>query len=178
MLGAALNNLAELHRDCGHLAAAEVCYEESIVIARELEFPGGIFVPLCNLARLSVAAGKLARARALLLESLALAVAAGLKGMGEDLLEVSAGLAATLGEFPTAARFSGAAQALMQESGSQREPVDEAFVAPLIARAQTALGPEAFAAAEATGQGLSHEAAIEEVKQWLGRDAQVEAPPR
>lgn len=168
-LGTALNNLAELHRSVGHHEAAEACYEEAINISRDMQSPGGTFVPLCNLARLSVASGKLERARSLLLESLHLAAGAELKGMGEDLLEVAAGLASAGREYASAARFSGAALARMQEGGSQREPVDEAFVAPLIAKAKTALGSAAFADAQAQGWALSHAAAIVEVRRWLER---------
>ena len=112
-LGSALNNVAELHRSEGRDALAASCYEEAIDISRDLKLPGGLFVPPGNLARLSVAAGKLARARALLLESLQLAASAELKGMSEDLLEVAAGLASALHDHPAAARSSGAAAARM-----------------------------------------------------------------
>lgn len=166
-LGTALNNLAELHRSVGQLDAARSCYEEAIDISRRLQSPEATFVPLCNLARLSVASGQLGRARRLLLESLQLAAGAELKGMGEDLLEVAAGLASARQSYAIAARFSGAALARMQEGGSQREPVDEAFVAPLIADARAALGSVAFADAEAQGRALSHDAAIVEVHLWL-----------
>ncbi|MDR7272200.1 putative ATPase/DNA-binding winged helix-turn-helix (wHTH) protein [Pelomonas saccharophila] len=171
LLGINLNNLAELHRSQGELEAAGLCYEEAIAISRRLRSPGGLFVPLCNLARLSVACGNLDRARSLLLESLQLATAAELRGMGEDLLEVSAGLASAAGEPAAAARFAGAAQARMAQGGSQREPVDEAFVAPLMASARAALGNAAFAEAETLGQALSYEAAIGEVRRWLERPA-------
>ena len=170
-LGAALNNLAELHRSMGQFEAAEACYEEAITITRQLRSPEGIFVPLCNLARLSVMAGKLERARCLLLECLQLATDAELKGMGEDVLEVTAGLASARLEYAMAARFYGAAMARMQGSGSQREPVDEAFVAPLMAKAEAALGPAAFAEAQAQGWALKPDAAIADVKQWLDRSA-------
>ena len=170
-LGAALNNLAELHRSMGQLDAAGACYEEAISITRRLQSPEGIFVPLCNLARLSVLAGRLERARCLLLEGLQLATDAELTGMGEDVLEVTAGLAAVRLEHATAARFFGAAMARMQASGSQREPVDEAFVAPLMASAEAAIGFAAFALARAQGQALGAEAAITEVKRWLDRPA-------
>jgi predicted ATPase/DNA-binding winged helix-turn-helix (wHTH) protein len=166
-LGITLNNLAELHRSQGDLDAARACYEEAIAISRRLRSPGGLFVPLCNLARLSVACGHLDRARALLLESLLLATATELRGMGEDLLEVSAGLATAAGEPAVAARFAGAAQARMAQGGSQREPVDEAFFAPLMASARAAMGDAAFAGAQTLGRALGHEAAIQEVRQWL-----------
>ena len=170
-LGAALNNLAELHRSMGQIEAAEACYEEAISITRKLQSPEGIFVPLCNLARVAVVAGKLERARCLLLESLQLATDAELRGMGEDVLEVAAGLASVRLEPTTAARFYGAAMARMSDSGSQREPVDEAFVAPLMAAAEADVGNAEFALARAQGWALGRQAAIIEVKRWLERPA-------
>lgn len=166
-LGTALNNLAELHRSEGNHARAQACYEEAIGIARQRQSPEGIFVPLCNLARLSLSCGHGERAHALLLESLQLASSAELKGMGEDVLEVAAGLASVRQHYEHAARFAGAALSRMRESGSQREPVDEAFVAPLVEKARSALGNEGFAAAQAEGGAWTHDAAIHQVRQWL-----------
>ena len=166
-LGTVLNNLAELHRSAGHHEAAEICYQESISISRDLQSPGGTFVPLCNLVRLSVVCGKLERAGVLLLECLNLAAGAELKGMGEDLLEVAAGLASARQEYANAARFWGAAQACMGAGGSQREPVDEVFIAPLVANAKSALGSVAFLHAESIGGAMSQASAVIEVKRWL-----------
>ncbi|MEO5735429.1 MAG: winged helix-turn-helix domain-containing protein [Rubrivivax sp.] len=166
-LGNALNNLAELHRGEGNLGCAQTCYEEAIGIARRRQSPEGIFVPLCNLARLSLSSGDSQRAQSLLLESLELASGAELKGMGEDVLEVAAGLASERRQFDQAARFAGAALARMRESGSQREPVDEAFVAPFLDRACSALGQAEFNAAQAEGGVWGHEVAILQVRRWL-----------
>lgn len=178
---AALHGLAEVNRARGQLDGAEACYEESVAVARALQDARATALPLCNLAGLLVASGKLDRVRPMLLESLALATSAGLKGVGEHLLEVSAGLAVTVGDHRNAAYFSGAALACMHEAGSQREPLHEAFVAPLIARARAALGNATFNAAKAEGQALDYAAAMREVEQWLngevGSAAQIGAPP-
>ena len=166
-LAGSLNGIAEVHRGLGNLAAAEVFYEEAVGVGRELQHPGSTAAPLCNLVRVFIAVGKLEQARALLLESLTISEAAGLKAMGEYLLEVTAGLASTESDSMSAARFYGAAVTRMREAGSQREPVDEAFIAPLIARTRTALGTAAFEAAESAGQALSYEASMAELKRWL-----------
>jgi hypothetical protein len=96
-----------------------------------------------------------------------LAADAGLKGAGEHLLEASAGLAAAAGDPGRVAYFAGAALACMHEAGSQREPLHEAFVAPLLAQARISLGRSAFDAAKAKGQALSYDAAMTELKAWL-----------
>ena len=168
-LGVVLNNIAEVHRSLGNVDAAERHYEESIAIARELQNPGRLAVSVSNLARLSVTVGKLDRARLLLRECLELSTVAALMGLGRHLLEVTAGLAAVQGDHRSAARFSGAAQARMRATGAAREPVDEAFIAPLVARSQAALGTAAFAASEAAGQALGYDLALSETRQWLER---------
>ena len=51
--------------------------------------------------------------------------------------------------------------------GYQREPVDEAFLAPLIQRTREKLGAAAFAEAESAGRSLSYDEAIAEARSWL-----------
>jgi hypothetical protein len=55
----------------------------------------------------------------------------------------------------------------MGQIGLRRDPADEAFLAPLIARARQALEPATFAAAEATGRALSYDQARAETRAWL-----------
>ena len=166
-LSGVLNGLAEVHRSLGNFVAAEAYYEESIGVARDLQDSRDTAVVSCNLARLLIAAGKTERSRSLLLASLTSSVAVGLKGIAEHLLEVTAGLAVTLGDNESAARFNGAALTCMHEAGARREPVDEAFIDPLIERARIAMGSVAFAEAEAAGRALPYDAAIAEVRQFL-----------
>jgi predicted ATPase/DNA-binding winged helix-turn-helix (wHTH) protein len=169
-LSAALNNLAEVHRSLGNVAEAEAAYVESIALTRELRYAGGCYVALCNLTRLLVNAGRAERARFMLLESWELLLDAGLKGLSKDLLDCTAGLAALRREDATAARFGGAALARLDEAGIQREPVDEAFIAPLIARVKARMGESAFEAAHAGGHALDADASLAEVKQWLDKE--------
>jgi hypothetical protein len=87
--------------------------------------------------------------------------------MGEQVLEVAAGLAAATGDPLHAARFYGASDALLLAAGRPREAVDEAFIAPLIAQARAALGEEPFAAAQVAGHALGYDASLAEVHHWL-----------
>jgi tetratricopeptide (TPR) repeat protein len=171
----ALHGLAEVHRGLGNPSAAEACYEESIGVARALRDPRATAVPLCNLARLLVGTGKLDRARAVLIESLELAASSGLQGLGEQALDVTAAMCAAAGDGANSARFSGAALACMREAASQRQPVDEAFVAPFVAHARAAIGHEAFAAAENEGRALGYGVAIAQAKAWLSSSTAAEA---
>jgi hypothetical protein len=60
---------------------------------------------------------------------------------------------------------------LAAETGLRRDAADEAFLAPLLARARTRLSEAAFAEAEAGGRTLSYDRALDEVRAWLGMRA-------
>lgn len=166
-LATVLNNLAELHRSQGRLAAAEAGYQEALSIGHGLKNSGITAIVSCNLARLLVADGRYGSARLQLLECQALAQSAGLRGLGEDGLEVGASLAVGLGYPAHAALLHGASLARMQEAGARREPVDDALIAPLMAQARQALGPARFEATEAAGRALSYDASMLALKAWL-----------
>ena len=61
------------------------------------------------------------------------------------------------------------AEAQTDLTGLQRDPADDAFLAPLVAKARAALGEATFAAAERAGRTLSYAEAIEEARGWLDR---------
>ena len=61
----------------------------------------------------------------------------------------------------------GQASGLSEQMGYHREPVDEAALAPFIARSREAQGAAAFAAAEAAGHSLSYDEVIAEARAWL-----------
>jgi hypothetical protein len=103
----------------------------------------------------------------LLLEALAIAEEIGSRAVGQSVLEVAAGLAAARQEAERAARFYGAAEAQAAQSGLHRDPADEVFLKPLVAKAWAALGDAAFAAAEDSGRILAYEAAIADARGWL-----------
>jgi hypothetical protein len=109
------------------------------------------------------------RVRSRLLEVLAIVEEIGSKPAGVSALEVSAGLAALRREWKQAARFFGAAEAQMEQTGLHRDPADEAFLEPLIATARSTLGSTMFAAAEVAGRVLSYDQVITEARAWLDR---------
>ncbi|HTP47869.1 MAG TPA: tetratricopeptide repeat protein [Casimicrobiaceae bacterium] len=168
---AAMNALAQLHRTEGRLGISEPLYEEAVVLMRELDDRESIAVGLLNLAMVSVAQGKYIRARALLLEALGIAEEVGSKPTGQSVLEVSAGLAASVEDWENAAWFYGAAEGQMEKTGLRREPADEAFLAPLIARTSAVIGAHPFAAAAVTGRGASYTEAMKKTRHWLAGDS-------
>jgi predicted ATPase len=166
-LYAVLTALAQLHRVEGDLDAAERLYEESLTLARASGDRVYSVDCLSNLAVLSISRGLGGPARGMLLAALAIAEEIGWKNESQAVLENSAGLAACLGEWKCAARFYGAAEAQREQTRVHRDPADEAFLTPLIARAREALDGAAFAAAEAAGRALSYEDAMAESRAWL-----------
>jgi tetratricopeptide (TPR) repeat protein len=166
-LSITVNGLAELERAAGNLDAAEPLCEEFIALERELGNRGNVASGLLNFAMVSIGRGSAGRARGLLLEALSIAEEIGSKRVGQGVLEATSGLAAFAEEWEPAARFFGAADALREQMGLHRDPADEAFLSPLIARAQGALGAPAFAAAEAQGRALSYEDACAQARSWL-----------
>ena len=160
-------SLADLYRTEGNMDGAESLYQEVLTIARAAGDRSTIAASLLNLAQVSIGRGSRDRAQHLLCEALAIAEEIGWTGAGQIVLEVSAGLAAFLGEWERALRLHGAAEKLRQHSGLRLEPTDEAFLAPLIAKARAAMDETALAHVGAAGRALSYEDAMAEARAWL-----------
>ena len=166
-IAAAMNGLAQVHRVDGKLDEAEPLYEDVLAIARELDDGESIAIALLNLAMVSIGRGVVARARAALLDVLTLNQEIKSRQVGQSVLEVSAGVAAARGDWENAARLFGVAEAQAAQTGLHRDPTDEAFLAPLIAKARSALGTDAFNDAESRGRLLSYEDAMGEAQASL-----------
>jgi tetratricopeptide (TPR) repeat protein len=166
-IAAAVSMLATLHRLKSDLAAAEPLYEEVVAIARELGDQDSVAIGLLNLAITAIGHQHAGRARELLLEAHAVAHQVGSRWVGQSLLDVTAGLAASLDDWRQAATLFGAAEAQMAQTGLHRDAADEAFLRPLIDRTRTKLGIEAFDTAEKAGRAVAYEVALRGVRRWL-----------
>jgi tetratricopeptide (TPR) repeat protein len=166
-LAAALNALAQVHRAERAPNMAEPLYKQVLTLARELEDREIIAIALLNLAMVSIDEGSGDRARSALIEVRAIAEEIGSKPAAQSVLEVCAGLGALTTEWQRTARFFGAAEAQTRETGLHRDPTDEAFLAPLIAKARAAMGESAYMEAEAAGRALSYEEVMAEARAWL-----------
>ena len=166
MVADMLNFVGELASVEGDLEAAETWYEEALAADRALGAYVFTTVAQLNLARIAICRGD-ARAAALLLEALALAGGGGVNRQAPYFLSFCAALAAGAGDPARAARFFGAAKRSLDEMMLVFEPADEQAIMPLIAKARSALTPEAFAAAEAEGHALRRDDALREIQTWL-----------
>jgi hypothetical protein len=120
-----------------------------------------------NLAIVAIGRKSRMSARENLQSVLAISVEMQSKPIGQCALDVCAALAALCSEWKQAARFFGAVDAQMGETGYHRDPADEAFVAPVITQARKVLGAETFDSAKSEGRALSYDDAINEARAWL-----------
>ena len=166
-VAAAINVQGHVHRLEGDLDAAEPLYKSVVSLGRELGDRDTTAVGLLNLAMVAIARGSIGETAKMLVDVIAIANEIGSKSAGQSVLEVTAGLASLREDWPRAARLYGAADANMFYTGIVRDAADEAFLAPLIAKARDALGEAAFAAAKAEGRALSYAQAMDEARMWL-----------
>ena len=170
-LASAINAMGQLDRMERKFDAAQQLYAQVVALGRELGDYETVAVGLLNLAMVSIERGSVEPVAETLLEVLQVADRVGSKPAGQSALEVSVGLAVTVGECGLALRFFGAAEAQTGSTGFHRDPSDEAFLKPQVLKARAALGPDAAGAAERAGRGLPYGEAIAEVREWLARRA-------
>ena len=103
----------------------------------------------------------------MLLESLAISDELGSRRGRLVVMEVCAGLAASLEQWALTPRFDGAADIHTLQMGRRRDLPDVAFLAPLIERAKSALGAAKYDAVLTAGRALSYDEAVAEMMQWL-----------
>jgi predicted ATPase/class 3 adenylate cyclase len=170
-IAGAANAVAQVHRMEGSLGEAEPLYAEVIAAGRNLRDPYLVAVGLLNLAMVYVARGAHGGARQALQEVLAIAEETKSMPAGQSALEVASGFAAALGEPERSLRYFAAAEANTDLTGIQRDPTDDAFLRPLIAKAREALDAAAAKAAERAGHDAGYERTLADVRSWLA------APP-
>jgi tetratricopeptide (TPR) repeat protein len=166
-IAAAMNAIAQLYRIEGELDEAERLYESALELARELDDGEVLAVGLLNLAMVSICRRSEDKAREMLLQVIAIAQSIRSQRVGLSGVEVSAGLAALCEDWESTARFYGAAEAHNGSTGLHRDPADEAFLAPLMARCREALDPAAFEAEEAKGRALAYDEVMGQARAWL-----------
>ncbi len=168
-LAAALNAMAQLLRMTGDLDAAEPLYAETLRLARALEHRESMAVSLLNLAMVTLGRQRTDGVPALIAEALQIGVVADFKSVALGVLDASIGLATLEGDALLAARLHGAAQALLRQTGLQRDAADAAFLSPLLTSARQQINAASWLAAEAAGQAASTEPVLDELLAWLKR---------
>jgi predicted ATPase/class 3 adenylate cyclase len=166
-LCAVINARAHLHRLGGELDTAESLYGKVLAFARELGDRESIAIALLNLTIVSILRASGDTARDMLAQVLLIVEETGSQSSAQSLLAVSSGLASLRGEWEHAARFFGMAEKQAAQTGMYPDPVDEASLAPLIARTREVLGTDEFQIAATRGRWLLLAEAMAEVRAWL-----------
>ncbi len=162
LIAVSLNNLGNVALDQGRYHEASDYLEEALARQREVGDRWAIALSLNNLANAARAQGDLTRAGALYAESLAINRELGDKWALAYLLEDIGALAALQDHPVEAVRLTSAAQALRERIGAPRSEAEEEKLARLLQPARAAMDAEAQASAEAAGQALSLDRALEE----------------
>ncbi len=168
----AANSLAELERLEGNMGAARALYEGELQVVRASGDRLSTMIGLNNLSMIAVVQHDSLQAREMLLESLAISDELGSRRGRLVVMEVCAGLAASLEQWSLTPRFDGAADIHTAEMGRRRDLPDSAFLAPLIERAQNAMGIDAYLTAACAGRALSYDEAVAEMRLWLQGSAE------
>jgi hypothetical protein len=152
----------------GELDRAAQLYVDVLAMAREDGNRESTAFALLNLAMALIGQERADAVQGMLLEALEIGVELGSMLTVQSVLEVSSGLAALKEDWANVGLFFGAAEARAGRTGLRRDPADEAFLAPLLARARATLGEQSFFATAAQGRSLSEDIARDKVRTWLG----------
>lgn len=159
-LVAAANHLGQLKRMEGRPREARELFETAVRIARQQGDAESVAIGQVNQAMLAIVEDQPARAAEMLQEAFETAVSLNAKRLAQGAIEGCAALEASRGHWTNAAILYGAAEAQALATGIRRDPADEEFLAPLIAKVRAAIG-DAFGDVEAEGRALACDEAIE-----------------
>jgi len=136
-------------------------HEESLTLARETEDQLGIILSLGMGAFAYLGLGNYQRARELFEEGLKLSRSLGAKHYIAFCLYAAAALASAQGQPVHSARLWGAGESVMEDIGTQPNPVERYHYGPYIDAARALLGEAAWEAAFAEGMAMSAQEAVE-----------------
>jgi len=177
-VASALSNLAQTYRLAGELDEAQSLLAQSSALGDELQNRDLVAMNRLSLAMIALARRSTVAAAAMTHEAAAIADELKSHTVGQTVLDVTAGVASAWEEWERAARLFGASEAHLARTGLRRDPVDAAFLAPLIARARDAFGAAAFASAEFQGRKASYEDALASARSWLETRLAAQNSPR
>jgi predicted ATPase/class 3 adenylate cyclase len=154
-LAAALTNLGQLESDAGHFDRATQVLREALALDRKQGDMLGVAIDQQSLAGVSLRAGRAREARDFLSATFEFVVSAGNTQLLFTTLEMSACVAAELGESLRAARLAGAAEAGRAVAGMPTEEFDAALIERFLAPARATVAPQEWDAELAAGRALT-----------------------
>ena len=154
-LAAGLTNLGQLESAAGNLDRAIEALQEALAIDHEAGDPLGIALDQQSLALVSLRAGRPREARDLLTGTFDYVAGSGNTSFLVNIVELSAAIAAALGDPLRAARLAGAAESIRQQFGMPTTGQEAARMEQYLAPSRAAVTSEAWDAELAFGQALS-----------------------
>lgn len=167
LVGFSLTAKGGISRARGDFDGAAQAYEDALALFDQKMDLNNRHNALVDIARASIARGRLGRARETLAAAIRLVGEMGAMYRGHFSLEASSRLAAANGDYLLAARLQGASDAAVDAMGGTRTWFDDSILSALHEKPGTELGAEAFAAAYGSGRALALEAALAEAAGWL-----------
>jgi predicted ATPase/class 3 adenylate cyclase len=159
-LAAALTNLGSLETSAGHLDLATQVLTEALALDQKQGDLLGVAMDRHTLTMVSLRAGRPREARDLLSATYDFVVSAGNTDILATTLELSACVAAELGEGLRAARLAGAAEAVRVLAGMPLLESDAALLERFLAPARAAIARHEWDAEFGAGRGLTQQQAV------------------
>jgi predicted ATPase/class 3 adenylate cyclase len=159
-LAAALTNLGGLESEAGNLDRAAQVLRESLTLDRKRGDTWGVVKTEQGLAEVSLRAGRVVEANNMLDATLDHVAGSGSIDILISSLELSACVAAELGDGLRAARLVGAAEAIRQTAGTPVGQSEAAFLERYLAPARATLERRAWDAELAAGRAVTRQQAL------------------
>ena len=167
-LGRALSCASAFEGNRGNRARSISLAEQSLTLARESGDERAVVLMGNNLADALVQDGRSGEAFLLLADLASGALRLRDAWAQYYVIDTSAEIAGELGEPELATRLFATSDAILQRLGPRGSDTQSDTSERIIAHVRQALGPAASAAADEAGRSLSPEAALIEVREWVG----------
>jgi predicted ATPase len=159
-LSVALSNLGELEREAGNLDRAAHLFREGLALDRKLGDTWKVARNQHQLAVVSLRAGRIHEASEMLSATFGYLASSHGTASLITAIEVSACIAAELGDRMRAARLADAAEAVRQQSGIPMQQNDAALLERFLAPARATVARDAWDAELAAGRTLTQQEAL------------------
>jgi tetratricopeptide (TPR) repeat protein len=159
-LATALTNLGQVESAAGNYDRATQVLQEALALSRKQGDMMGAAIDQYSLAVNSLLAGRAPEARDLLSGMLDYVVSSGDTEFLVDALELSAAIAADLGDCRQAAHLAGAAEAVRQLADMPATEEDAAMLERFLAPARATVARQVWDAGLAAGRALTQEQAV------------------
>jgi predicted ATPase/class 3 adenylate cyclase len=160
-LAAALTSLSHVETDAGNLDRADSALREALQIDRQMGDELGVTIDLQSLAVTSLCAGRSVEANDLLLSTLPYVIASGHSEFLATTVELSAAIAASLGESLRAARLWGASEGIRQKLSMPISQPDDKILERFMGPARANVDRVEWDSAQNSGRVLNNQQAID-----------------